>query len=473
MDVWPHLQHGRIWVCRYLSLQRISTVLLLTISQIFSPKPQSATSVSNVSDSPNKHVSNSCVTDLATPADFDYELPDYCIAQTPLQERDQARMLVDLCETHRCCADTNKPGNKEKHCCKVKRCWHVAHHHVRDLPMFIRSGDVLVVNDTRVMPARLHLRRQSGGAVEVLLLENYDGASEIGSTRDSSTVGDITWLSDAAWVALVRPSKRVKPGEILKFAAIGAKRFAVEVGEDLGKGMRIVRVGVLGGDEFQPDHAPEVRQVPHHVPDLGEIPLPPYISSPIDDIERYQTVFGRRPSSTAAPTAGLHFTVDLLNRIQAAGAKVVSVELAIGLDTFRPITTEKIKDHVMHTERYQIPESTVRALEQADRVIAVGTTVVRTLETFALTGIREGRSSLFIRRPFEWKMVDMMLTNFHLPRSTLLCLVDAFVGSRWRYLYAEAKSAGYRFLSFGDAMLLSRRSHFIDQTKRLAKSECA
>lgn len=345
--------------------------------------------------------------------ELDYDLPAEAIAQSPLADRDQARLLVDLGDG-------------------------VAHRRVCDLTGFVEAGDVVVVNNTRVMPARLRLQRSTGGKVEVLLLEHRDNAT---------------------WEALVKPSRRLKRGEVLGLAAEADVRrtavsmtdgaeFAVEVGDDLGQGRRIIE---FLSQPARQDAVFELLDV------VGEVPLPPYITEPLEDSKRYQTVFSRRPVSAAAPTAGLHLTEELLSRIRAKGAEVATVELAIGLDTFRPITTERIEDHVMHTEYYRIPDSTAELLPSALRVIAIGTTVVRTLETFALTGIPEGRSKLFIRRPFEWRIVDLLMTNFHMPRSSLLCLIDAFVGLRWRDLYSEALSAGYRFLSFGDAMLLTRR----------------
>jgi S-adenosylmethionine:tRNA ribosyltransferase-isomerase len=188
----------------------------------------------------------------------------------------------------------------------------------------------------------------------------------------------------------------------------------------------------------------------------GVVPLPPYITTPLADPERYQTVFARRPESVAAPTAGLHLTAEVLDRCQAAGARLAEVELAVGLGTFRPIQGAKVEQHHMHREQYRVPAATLAACEAAGRVVAVGTTVVRALESAARTGQLEGRTELFVHRPFDWQVVDVLLTNFHLPRSSLLVLVDAFVGPRWRALYATALAAGYRFLSFGDAMLVER-----------------
>ena len=331
-----------------------------------------------------------------TPGDLDYELPAAAIAQTPLAERDQARLLVD-------------------------RGGRVSHRRVRDLPEMVGAGDVVVVNDTRVLPARLRMRRRTGGAVEVLLLSER---------------------SDASWEALVRPSRRLPEGEVVTPDEPSA--MSVEIGANLGEGRRVVRLDT-GGQE-----------VLDAIAEIGAAPLPPYITSDIADPERYQTVFARRPASAAAPTAGLHFTEELLARVQAAGAQVAAVELAIGLDTFRPITAARLDDHTMHTEHYRVPDETQAVIARAERIVAVGTTVVRALETWAATGETCGHSGLFIRRPYPWQVVDVLMTNFHLPRSTLLCLLDAFVGPRWRQLYATALEHGYRFLSFGDAMLVSR-----------------
>ncbi len=355
-----------------------------------------------------------------TPDDLDYELPAAAIAQTPLAERDQARLLVDR-------------GDR------------VDHRRVADLDSLLEPGDVMVVNDTRVFPARLRLRRATGGAVEVLLLEGPgDGPSDparhpgpgpggdsaVGSPDDSG--GD--WRE-----ALVRPSRRLRVGEVVDSDGLG-----VEIGVDLGQGRRLVRPFDAGWDRLDRLEA------------VGEVALPPYIREPVADPERYQTVFARRPGSVAAPTAGLHLTEPLLERIRARGVTVAPLDLAIGLDTFRPVTADRLDDHVMASERYRIPAATAEAVAAARRVVAVGTTAVRALETWAATGAGSDRSSLFIRRPFRWRVVDVLMTNFHLPRSTLLCLVDAFVGPRWRRLYETALAEGYRFLSFGDAMLLNR-----------------
>ena len=327
--------------------------------------------------------------------DIRYELPFESIAQTPLERRDQARLLVD-CGTE------------------------FRHSRVTALPELLQKGDLVVVNNTRVLQARIPLHRSTGGAAEVLLLEQ---------------------LGDQRWEALVRPSKKLKAGSIVRNEAM-----AVVIGEDLGEGRRIVK--------------PEVgnRRLLDVLDEVGLPPLPPYIERQISDPERYQTVYGKRPVSAAAPTAGLHLTEAVFAGLKAKGVQVGTVELAVGLDTFRPMTVEVLDDHVMHSEWYSIPAATQQLITSADRVVAIGTTTVRAIETWGHGGQAEGRSSLFIRRPFDWKVVDMMMTNFHLPASTLLCMIDAFVGPRWRDVYVEALAKGYRFLSFGDAMLCERRA---------------
>jgi S-adenosylmethionine:tRNA ribosyltransferase-isomerase len=324
---------------------------------------------------------------------FDYALPDAAIAQTPTEPRDAARLLLD-----------GPDGPVD--------------HHVRDLPDLLRPGDVLVVNDTRVIPARLHLTKSTGGQAEVLLAERS---------------------GQRTWNALVRPGRRLPPGTVLEHEG----EPVVEVGEVLADGDRAVR---LLGDE----------EPLALVGRIGAVPLPPYITEPLGDPERYQTVFAHRPGSAAAPTAGLHLTDAVLDRCRERGITTASVDLEVGLGTFAPIRTDEVEDHVVHTERYAIPAETVAAVERAERVIAVGTTVVRTLESWAATGATEGPTDLYLRRGHRFAKVDVLLTNFHVPRSSLLVLVDAFIGDRWRDLYATALQRGYRFLSFGDAMLLER-----------------
>lgn len=334
-------------------------------------------------------------------AEFDYPLPPAAIAQVPAEPRDSARLLVS--------------GGSERT---------VEHHTVADLADLLGAGDVLVLNETRVMPARLRMRKASGGAVEVLLLERRP---------------------DGWWEALVRPGRRVAPGTVLASAG-GETDLSVEVGHVVGDGRRLVR---LTGDRNDQEELTALELV-------GEVPLPPYITTPLGDPNRYQTVFARQPGSVAAPTAGLHLTDDVLRCCEARGVRIDKVDLKVGLGTFRPITSDKIGDHRMHSERYCISEATMDACMTADRVVAVGTTVVRALESAAATGALEGRTELFISRGHQFRVVDALMTNFHVPRSSLLVMIDAFIGPRWRDLYATAMAEGYRFLSFGDAMFLER-----------------
>jgi len=330
-------------------------------------------------------------------ADYDYGLSEAAIAQEPVEPRDAARLLVAV-----------DPGGAPGHAA------------VRDLPALLRPGDLMVVNDTRVLPARLALRKASGAKTEVLLLE------PVGPTPDH-------------WEALVRPGRRLAPGTILRAPSGEA---VVEVGDRLGDdGTRRVRLLVEPWS-------------------FGEVPLPPYLHRPLEDPERYQTVFASRPGSVAAPTAGLHLTHALLEACRDRGIGLATVELVVGLDTFRPVTVDDPAAHVMHTEAYRVPSSTWEACRSTraagGRVVAVGTTTVRSLESAAASGRLEGRTDLFIRAGFTFEVVDVLLTNFHLPRSTLLLLVEAFTGERWRELYRLGLAQGYRFLSFGDAMLLGR-----------------
>ncbi len=325
-----------------------------------------------------------------TADDFDYELPTEFIAQTPIEPRDAARMLV-----------ADAVGERQ-------------HSTVAALADHLRAGDVLVVNTTKVMAARLLVTKPTGGAVEVFLLEPTGNGRE--------------------WHALVKPSKRVADGTVLQ--ADG--RDLIRVGAAVGDGRRLVEVA---------DDAIDV---------AGQVPLPPYIYETLDDPGRYQTIFADREGSVAAPTAGLHLSTAVLDSLAEAGVEVVHVELMVGLGTFKPITAERLDDHVMHSERYRVEPEAWQRIVEAERVVAVGTTVVRTLESVAAGRPLEGSTDLFIRRGFEWQVVDVLLTNFHVPKSSLLVLVDAFVGPLWRDIYAEARTRGYRFLSFGDCMLLER-----------------
>lgn len=327
--------------------------------------------------------------------EVDYALPPEAVAQEPVEPRHDARLLVD-------------GGNDDE----------VQHRRVRDLPLLLRPGDTVVVNDTRVAPARLHLRKPTGGRVEVLV----------------TTPGP-----EVTAEALVRPGRRVRARTVLTDAA----------------GRDVLRVGAARPDGTRRVTALAHRSISALLEELGEVPLPPYVHNPVP-AERYQTVYARRPSSAAAPTAGLHLSDQVLAGLGAAGIGVAPLDLGISVATFRPITAGRIEDHVMHSERYTVPPETWAACGEARRVVAVGTTVVRALEAVAAGGDLVGSSDLFIRPPYRFAVTDVLLTNFHMPRSSLLCLLAAFVGERWRRLYEIALESGYRFGSFGDAMLVSR-----------------
>ncbi|HUH17260.1 MAG TPA: tRNA preQ1(34) S-adenosylmethionine ribosyltransferase-isomerase QueA [Methylomirabilota bacterium] len=337
--------------------------------------------------------------------DFGYDLPPGAIAQVPAEPRDASRLLV------------------------LDRVDGMRHHsRFREIGEWLRAGDLLVVNDSRVIPARLSATRSSGGAAEVLVLRPLDEAS-------------------GRWEALVRPSRRIDPGDALTLRS----GHRVEVGERLVDGTRAVR---FDGD-------------PHAImAAAGEMPLPPYIHDRSTPAERYQTVYARPPGSAAAPTAGLHFTPELLTSLEAAGVRRAAVTLHVGLDTFQPLEGEYVDEHHIHREWYEIPAVTREALKAADRVVAVGTTAVRVLETAARGGAISGWTDLYVTPPHRFRAVDALVTNFHLPRSSLLLLVTAFVQAGMREAtpleardallgaYRAALAEGYRFFSFGDAMLI-------------------
>ena len=304
--------------------------------------------------------------------ELDYELPPELIAQRPPERRDESRLLVF-----------------------DRRSGEVRHRRFGELTGELR-GELVVVNDTRVVPARIPISQPKG---EVLLLER---------------------LEDGEWEGLARPTRRLRAG----------RRYGpVELVEHLGEGRWRLR---LDGEP------------------AGEVPLPPYITVPLEDPERYQTVFAQAPGSAAAPTAGLHFTPELLDQLE-----VERVTLHVGLDTFRPVVVETLEEHALHGERYEVRPEAWERIRAADRVLAVGTTSVRVLETLARGGPLSGRTSLFVTPGFEFRRVDALLTNFHLPRSTLLALVMAFAGvEQTRELYRTAVEERYRFYSFGDAMLI-------------------
>jgi S-adenosylmethionine:tRNA ribosyltransferase-isomerase len=348
--------------------------------------------------------------------DLDYELPEELVAQRPLEQRDAARLLV-------------VGGAGEG----------LGHQSVKALPDLLPPC-LVVLNDTRVINARLLGHKPTGGRVELLLLERL---SEAGVTE--------------RWKAMGRASKKLSPGTRVHFGD-GALVATVEVKEP--SGLLEVRLEAQAG-------VADVADVAEAMERLGTVPLPPYVRRTADaaDLERYQTVFAERPGAVAAPTAGLHLSEPLLARFEARGFRFARVTLHVGLGTFAPVKAERLEDHPMHEERYEVPEATAVAIAEARAshlpVLAVGTTVVRTLEAVALEhGVVEpgaGRTSLFVRPGFSFRVVDHLLTNFHLPRSTLLALVMAFAGEdAVRAAYEEAVRARYRFFSYGDAMLLSR-----------------
>jgi S-adenosylmethionine:tRNA ribosyltransferase-isomerase len=311
-------------------------------------------------------------------SELDYELPQELIAQQPLERRDSSRLLVH----DRATGETR-------------------HRRFDDLPAELPEGTLVVVNDTRVLPARLRLERPGGGEAEVLLLEQLG--------------------ENGTWEALARPSRKLRPGQRLG---------PVELLEPLGEGRWRLR---LEG------------------PPAGEAPLPPYIHEPLADPERYQTVYAESQGSAAAPTAGLHFTPELLARFDTE-----RVTLHVGLDTFRPLAADVVEEHPLHSERYEVAPEAWERIRGAERVLAVGTTTVRVLESLARGAPLSGRTDLFVTPGFEFRRVDVLLTNFHLPRSTLLALVMAFAGvEETRRLYRLAIEERYRFYSFGDAVLLS------------------
>jgi S-adenosylmethionine:tRNA ribosyltransferase-isomerase len=310
-------------------------------------------------------------------SELEYDLPQELIAQHPAERRDESRLLVYERES----------GT-------------VRHRRFRDLPDELTRGELVVVNDTRVVPARIPLERAGGGAAEVLLLERRD--------------------EDGLWEGLARPSRRLRVGQRLG---------PVELVEALGDGRWLLRL------EGEP---------------AGETPLPPYITEPLAEPERYQTVYAEQVGSAAAPTAGLHFTPELLGRFD-----VVRVTLHVGLDTFRPVTGDELAEHRIHGERYRVEPEAWGRIRSAQRVLAVGTTTVRVLESLARGAPLSGRTELFVTPGFEFRRVDVLLTNFHLPRSTLLALVMAFAGIEETHrLYRLAIEERYRFYSFGDAMLV-------------------
>ena len=338
-------------------------------------------------------------------ADFDFDLPEELIAQTPLEKRDASRLLVVDKETGV-----------------------FSDQHFDQIIDQLQPGDALVMNNTRVLPARLYgIKPETGGHVELLLLKNTQGDD---------------------WEVLAKPAKRLRVGAQISF---GDGRLTATVVEELEHGGRIVRFGYEG--IFL-----EVLE------SLGEMPLPPYIHEKLADHERYQTVYAKENGSAAAPTAGLHFTEELLEQIAAKGVKLVYLTLHVGLGTFRPVSVDSLDDHEMHSEFYSLSEEAAQTLRQVKanggRVIAVGTTSIRTLETIGSKfqgqiQADSGWTNIFIKPGYDWKIVDAFSTNFHLPKSTLVMLVSAFAGrSLTLKAYEHAIAERYRFFSFGDAMFI-------------------
>ena len=338
-------------------------------------------------------------------ADFDFDLPEELIAQTPLEKRDASRLLVVDKETGA-----------------------FSDQHFDQIIDQLQPGDALVMNNTRVLPARLYgIKPETGGHVELLLLKNTKGDD---------------------WEVLAKPAKRLRVGAQISF---GDGRLTATVVEELEHGGRIVRF----------DYEGIFLEV---LESLGEMPLPPYIHEKLSDRERYQTVYAKENGSAAAPTAGLHFTEELLEQIAAKGVKLVYLTLHVGLGTFRPVSVDSLDDHEMHSEFYSLSEEAAQTLRQVKakggRVIAVGTTSIRTLETIGSKfqgqiQADSGWTNIFIKPGYEWKVVDAFSTNFHLPKSTLVMLVSAFAGrSLTLEAYEHAITERYRFFSFGDAMFI-------------------
>ena len=336
---------------------------------------------------------------------YDFELPEELIAQTPLSDRSASRLLT-----------------------LEKRSGSVEHHHFSEIIQYLQPGDTLVLNDTRVLPARLFgVKEDTGAKAEVLLLKN---------------------LENDSWEALVKPGKKLKTGSVIVFSD-ELKAVIESEGEMGGRVLRFSYQGIFN----------EI------LDRLGQMPLPPYIKERLDDQERYQTVYSKHEGSAAAPTAGLHFTEELLEQIRNKGVEIAFVTLHVGLGTFRPVSVDRIEDHVMHEEYYVLPQETADLLnatkQRGGRVVAVGTTSARTLETVAQKCgdgpivKSSGWTGIFIYPGYTYKLVDALITNFHLPKSTLVMLVSALAG-RENILnaYREAIEQKYRFFSFGDAMFI-------------------
>lgn len=340
--------------------------------------------------------------DYKSLSSYDYYLPENLIAQTPLEKRDESRLLVF----------DRKTGE-------------IKDEHFKDITKFLRKGDVLVLNNTRVLPARIIAHKETGASVEILLIKR---------------------LNMTDWEVLLKPAKRVKVGGML----VVNTELSCELLSILDDGNRIIRFKFNGVFE----------EILNRV---GSMPLPPYIHEKLKDKERYQTVYNKVEGSSAAPTAGLHWTNELLEKVKKIGVEVVELTLDVGLGTFRPCKEEDITKHTMHSEHYTLSSEVAEVINKAKaenrRVIAVGTTSVRTLESVALKGMPlkadDDNTSIFIYPPYQFKIVDALITNFHLPKSTLIMLVSAFAGyENTMNIYKHAVDNEYRFFSFGDAMFI-------------------
>ncbi len=358
-------------------------------------------------------------------SDFDYNLPPELIAQTPLEPRDSSRLLVVQRNTQT-----------------------IEHRHFYDIGSYLRPGDLLIANQSRVIPARLLGRRvETGGAVEVLLLaERSDRGHDY-------------------WETLVRPGRRLREGARIEFGNKDeAPRLLAQVMERTDAGGRVVRFSIPENEPADNTDPYSILTVRQRIDEIGRMPLPPYIHERLTDPERYQTVYARIQGSAAAPTAGLHFTPTLLDQLRTQGVRIGFVTLHVGLDTFRPVESEHVGEHKMHSEEIELDAPTAELINATrannGRIIAVGTTSVRVLESVAsLHGGQikpyKGHTRLFITPGYRYQVIDALITNFHLPRSTLLLLVSAFMGKTlMEKAYQEAIGERYRFFSFGDAMLL-------------------
>jgi S-adenosylmethionine:tRNA ribosyltransferase-isomerase len=360
-------------------------------------------------------------------SDFDYELPAELIAQTPVEPRDSSRLLV-----------VHRSSQTFEHC------------HFRSIGVYLRPGDLLIANQSRVIPARLlGQRAETRGAVEVLLLSER---SDLGHDY---------------WETLVRPGRRLRKGALIEFYNADRElRLLAEIGERTEADGRIVHLHIPHAvQQAEATNNPyDVTAVRQRIDELGRMPLPPYIHATLADPERYQTVYARIRGSAASPTAGLHFTPELLAQLRQQGVRVGFVTLHVGLDTFRPVEHEQVSEHKIHSEEIELDAPTAELInatrKAGGRIVAVGTTSVRVLESVASLYHGEilpykGRTCLFITPGYRYKVVDALITNFHLPRSTLLLLVSAFIGKElMEKTYQEAIREQYRFFSFGDAMLL-------------------